>query len=55
LVVEVCPHVVCNRDHKGSNFREVALIAVLRIKQLELDHLTTIAVKKEEEVIKSTE
>jgi len=43
LIIKVGSHVVSNGNNKGSNFRKVALVAVLRIKELELDHLTSIA------------
>lgn len=46
LVIKVSSHVVSNGDNKGGNFGKVTLIAVFRVKELELDHLATIAVRQ---------
>lgn len=42
---------MCNRDYKSGDFGEMALITVLRVKELELDHLAAIAKRGEEEKI----
>jgi hypothetical protein len=35
---------VCNGNDKGGNLGKVTLVAILRVKQLKLDHVTIVAV-----------
>jgi hypothetical protein len=52
LIVKVGAHVMSNRHNKRSDLRKVALIAIIRFKEFELDHVTIVAAREKKNNLK---